>query len=363
MQLLKITNFQVITVRVPASPVSSNGWRATLALKGTDDFVSDNLCEFGDVDYYIKGPRNRLVNIASDATFKEHILIDNASNTQIKNALLKSTQSTVANTYSGITVRGTSFNNTVNATFYKASGGVATSYLLSDSTNIQNGISQKNSYDINGDSTTFGTAMYNIFKAGNTFGSLVKTNENAKYDNTATPNVNGKGFIVATGGTTITGFTGGQTSQQLSLFLTAATTITYGSSLKYKGLSTKTYPSNTFLRFINYNGIWEQEGDADNIGSLPGRTAVANVNYTQLATDVVIAYTSLTAGKTVALIAIADKQTVMIKDEAGTAATDNITITPPSGKTIDGASSLVINTAYGFKRLYYQLSSGNYFTY
>ena len=107
------------------------------------------------------------------------------------------------------------------------------------------------------------------------------------------------------------------------------------------------------------------EGDADNIGSLPGRTAVANVNYTQLATDVVIAYTSLHGRtKTVALIAIADKQTVMIKDEAGTAATDNITITPAIRQNHQTARPRsIINTAYGFKRLYYQLSSGNYFTY
>lgn len=99
------------------------------------------------------------------------------------------------------------------------------------------------------------------------------------------------------------------------------------------------------------------------IGTLPGRTIVADADYTQLATDYAIAYTTLTAPRTVTLIAIADKQTILVKDEAGTAATNNITINAPSGKTIDGASSKVISTNNGFVKLYYQLSSGNYFTY
>lgn len=102
---------------------------------------------------------------------------------------------------------------------------------------------------------------------------------------------------------------------------------------------------------------------APTIGTLPGRTIVADANYTQLATDYAIAYTTLTAPRTVTLIAIADKQTILVKDEAGTAATNNITINAPSGKTIDGASSKVISTNNGFIKLYYQLSSGNYFTY
>jgi len=97
-------------------------------------------------------------------------------------------------------------------------------------------------------------------------------------------------------------------------------------------------------------------------GALPGRTPISDVNYTQLSTDYLMAYTTLTAARTVTLIVITDKQTIMVKDESGNAATDNITINAPSGKTIDGASSITINTAYGFKKLYYVASSGNYFT-
>jgi hypothetical protein len=96
---------------------------------------------------------------------------------------------------------------------------------------------------------------------------------------------------------------------------------------------------------------------------LNSRTTVSDVAYTALSTDYLISYTSLTAARTVTLIALTDQQQQIIKDEAGTAGTNNITINAPSGKTIDGASSKTINTNYGNIRVYYVASSGNFFTY
>jgi hypothetical protein len=99
------------------------------------------------------------------------------------------------------------------------------------------------------------------------------------------------------------------------------------------------------------------------INYLSGRTTVADANYSQSSTDYLIAYTSLTASRTVTLTAISDKQTVIIKDESGNAAANNIIINAPPGKYIDGVSSKTISANMGSFRLYYQASSGNYFTY
>jgi hypothetical protein len=48
---------------------------------------------------------------------------------------------------------------------------------------------------------------------------------------------------------------------------------------------------------------------------------------------------------------LADGKVIIIKDEAGSAGSNNITITPPLGETIDGASSKVINSNYGMLTL------------
>jgi len=83
------------------------------------------------------------------------------------------------------------------------------------------------------------------------------------------------------------------------------------------------------------------------------RTAVADTAYTALMTDNYIAYTSLTAARTVTLPdATLYTGALTIKDEAGTAAAHNITLSPVSAQTIDGASSLVISSNFGVKKIY-----------
>lgn len=92
------------------------------------------------------------------------------------------------------------------------------------------------------------------------------------------------------------------------------------------------------------------------------RTTVADANYTVLLTDYLIAYTSLTAGRTVTLpapSAATANQVFVIKDETGNAGSSNITIQGASGN-IDGAASKAINTNYGSIKVYH--NGTNYFT-
>lgn len=88
------------------------------------------------------------------------------------------------------------------------------------------------------------------------------------------------------------------------------------------------------------------------------RTAVSDTAYTALVTDHIIAYTALTAGRTVTLPAAAttgasaNPFVLIVKDEAGAAGTSNITIDGSGAETIDGAATNVINTNYGSRSIY-----------
>jgi hypothetical protein len=94
------------------------------------------------------------------------------------------------------------------------------------------------------------------------------------------------------------------------------------------------------------SGISREEG-----GIARGRTTVADAAYTMLTSDFLVAYTSLTATRAVTLpsAASASGQHFVIKDEAGTAGTNNITIVG----TVDGASNpTAVNSNFGVKKLY-----------
>lgn len=85
------------------------------------------------------------------------------------------------------------------------------------------------------------------------------------------------------------------------------------------------------------------------------RTAVSNVDYTAQLLDRFIAYTSLTAGHTVTLpdAATLVDTIVVVKDESGTAGTNNITVKSANiAQTIDGGATSVINSNYAAKRYY-----------
>ena len=84
------------------------------------------------------------------------------------------------------------------------------------------------------------------------------------------------------------------------------------------------------------------------------RTAVGNTNYTVLATDYLIEYTSLSAPRTVTLPTAvgAAGQVYIIKDGTANAGTSNITIATTSSQTIDGSSTATISVAHGQLAVY-----------
>jgi hypothetical protein len=88
-------------------------------------------------------------------------------------------------------------------------------------------------------------------------------------------------------------------------------------------------------------------------GQALGRTPVT-ASYTVLTTDRTICYTALAAARTVTLPAASSMtgKRITVKDEAGAAATNNITVSVASAGTIDGASSKVINTNFGLLNVY-----------
>jgi len=82
--------------------------------------------------------------------------------------------------------------------------------------------------------------------------------------------------------------------------------------------------------------------------------------YTTLITDYVILVDTSAARTIVPLAAPVTGTTYRIKDSVGSAAANNITITP-SGKNIDGVASYVINNAYGAVDIVYNGTEWNKF--
>lgn len=93
------------------------------------------------------------------------------------------------------------------------------------------------------------------------------------------------------------------------------------------------------------------------------RTAVADVAYAALTTDLLIVYTSITTGRTVTLPntnTVPIGKLYIVKDETGGALVNNITLATTAAQTIDGAATKVVNTNYGYFEVY---SNGtNWFT-
>jgi hypothetical protein len=95
-------------------------------------------------------------------------------------------------------------------------------------------------------------------------------------------------------------------------------------------------------------------GTVNMIATAIKRTTVSDAAYSVLTTDYLIAYTTLTAARTVTLPTAVGVtgQEYIIKDESGNAVTNHITIATTSSQTIDGASTASIITAYGVVRVY-----------
>lgn len=115
----------------------------------------------------------------------------------------------------------------------------------------------------------------------------------------------------------------------------------------------------------SYRGDNEKRGIA-NAEHRQGRVIRREINdadYTVVFNDYLIAYTALTAARTVNLPAastLKDGNSFEVKDEAGTAGANNITIDPNGSETIDGAATAVVNSNYGCIKFY--TDGTNWFT-
>lgn len=85
------------------------------------------------------------------------------------------------------------------------------------------------------------------------------------------------------------------------------------------------------------------------------RTAVADANYTALATDRTVAFTSLTTPRTVTLPAASAYPTgtqLLVVDESGAcSATNTLTLARAGTDTVNGAASAALSAAYGYVAL------------
>ena len=120
--------------------------------------------------------------------------------------------------------------------------------------------------------------------------------------------------------------------------------------------TTSTIGSNTSLALAQ--GAWAlilSDGTNYQVmatGNAVLRHAVADANYSVTVGISVVAYTSITAARTVSLPAsssFSPGTTIRVVDESGScSATKTITINPNGSDTINGAASVVINQPYGY---------------
>jgi hypothetical protein len=84
------------------------------------------------------------------------------------------------------------------------------------------------------------------------------------------------------------------------------------------------------------------------------RVGVNDDDYTAIASDYLIAYTSLSTGRTVTLPAASTmtNKSIVIKDESGNAGANNITIDGNGSETIDGSATKAINANFGSITIY-----------
>jgi len=87
----------------------------------------------------------------------------------------------------------------------------------------------------------------------------------------------------------------------------------------------------------------------------PSSRTVVNVSPYNAANTVTYLGITVAGSVTVNLAVGVTNQTVIVKDERGTAATQNITVVPFGAQQIDNASSLSINTNYGVAVLWFNV--------
>lgn len=165
---------------------------------------------------------------------------------------------------------------------------------------------------------------------------------NCIFENNSASNpslINGSGCTMELIGCTIVGAAGG-----------TGTIISNSGTLTYDIVGQRSYnagtaqgvvpvPSTSSLTYLGTSNFTQ--------GQLVAITTPGSYPYTTLQTDYVILVDTSQARTITPMSSPIKGQTYRIKDNVGSAATHNITITP-SGKNIDGGASATISTNYGF---------------
>jgi len=89
-------------------------------------------------------------------------------------------------------------------------------------------------------------------------------------------------------------------------------------------------------------------------GDSSGRVATAG-DYVMKGGEQIVAVTSTAAARSVTLplaSTVSPGEVLVVKDESGACATNNITVNRSGSDTIDGATTKVINTNYGTGKFY-----------
>lgn len=157
------------------------------------------------------------------------------------------------------------------------------------------------------------------------------------------------------------------TNQSSSTTYTSTVQVTASATavptLRVKAIAAQT--ADLFQNVDSSDAVLSYFDSSGNIHAPFKRTTTA-ISYGALATDSIIAVTDNTSARTITLAAasaLKAGQILIIKDEAGTAASaNNITIARAGSDTIDGATSVSITADYGVIRLYSN-GSDKYFSF
>jgi hypothetical protein len=276
------------------------------------------------------------------------VLISGLRNTGIGNGALEDLESGVDNTACGYRALGSVDASNFNTAF----GSVALTSLTSGTQNSAFGFASLGNLLTGGANTAFGYQALtnctgnNNTAVGNNSGQLLLNGNNntflgngagIAYTSTESHNVCiGNTGTVGDSHKVIIGTQGSGTGQQNECFIAGIVGVT-----------------NSNAQMVTINSSTGQMGvQAIPIGNLYTITTPVSYPYTTLATDEVILVDTSAARTIVPMGSPATGQSYIIKDNVGSAATNNITITP-SGKNIDGAASATINTNYGSLTIVY----------
>lgn len=205
----------------------------------------------------------------------------------------------------------------------------ASQLLYSSSNNVVGGLTSAN----NGTLVTSNTGVPSILAGPGTTGNILQSNSaaapsfsTATYPSTTTINQ----VLYSSANNVVGGITAANNGTMISGTTGIPSWLANGTTGQVLTATTSNPPSWATPTFVNVRSVTSP-------GAYP---------YTTLTTDSVIIVDSSSPRTITPLGSPATGQFYTIKDSVGSAATNNITVTP-SGKNIDGAASFVINTNYG----------------